>query len=52
LKVETPVENGCFQINPVNFCGIDSYLIVPQIDAKWNADILHYRSLIVGELPL
>ena len=49
VKVNIPVENGCFHINPVNFCGIDSYLIVPQIDAKWNADILHYRSLIVDK---
>lgn len=49
VKVNIPIEHGCFHINPVNFCGIDSFLIVPQIDAKWNADILHFRSLIVDK---
>lgn len=42
-----PLEEDGFKSYPIEFCGIDSYLIIPAIDAKWNKQNLHFRSLIV-----
>jgi len=42
-----PDEADGFKAYPVEFCGIESYLIIPSIDAKWNRQNLIYRSLIV-----
>jgi T4 RnlA family RNA ligase len=42
-----PSEDDGFKHYPIEFCGIDSYLIIPAIDAKWNKQNLIYRSLIV-----
>ena len=42
-----PDEADGFKAYPVEFCGIESYLIIPNIDAKWNKTNLHFRSLIV-----
>ena len=49
MKINLPIEEGCFHINPHTFCGLDCYLIVPQIDAKWNPDNLHLRSIITDK---
>lgn len=46
MRVNLPIKEGFFNINSVVFCGIDSYLITPQIDAKWNQSNLFFRSLI------
>lgn len=45
MKVSLPIEEG-FNIVPNTFCGLDCYLITPEIDAKWNDNNLFYRSLI------
>jgi hypothetical protein len=47
MKVSLPIEEGYFSITPKEFCGLDCYLITPEIDAKWNKNNLFYRSLIV-----
>lgn len=49
MKINLPVEEGYFNIIPKTFCGLESYLIIPQIDAKWNKDNLHFRSMIVSK---
>ena len=49
VKINLPIEEGYFHINPQTFCGLDCYLIIPQIDAKWNSNNLHFRSLIVDK---
>ena len=49
MKVILPTEESYFNIVPSNFCGIDCYLITPQIDAKWNNNNLFYRSLITDK---
>lgn len=49
MKIKLPIEEGYFHINPHIFCGLDSYLIVPQVDAKWNADNLYLRSIITDK---
>lgn len=46
MKVRLPIEDGYFNIIPNTFCGLDCYLITPEIDAKWNKNNLFYRSLI------
>jgi hypothetical protein len=46
MRVNLPIKEGFFNINSVVFCGVDSYLITPQIDAKWNQSNLFFRSLI------
>ena len=45
MKINLPTEEY-FHINPHTFCGLDCYLIVPRIDAKWNSDNLHLRSIV------
>lgn len=47
-----PSEEDGFKFYPVNFCGIESYLIIPEIMAKWNKFNLHFRSLIVRQNDL
>lgn len=42
-----PLEEDGFNSYPIEFCGIESYLIVPDISAKWGRHNLHFRSLIV-----
>ena len=49
MKINPPIEDGCFNIIPKIFCGLESYLIIPQIDAKWDKDNLHFRSMIVSK---
>ena len=49
MKIDLPIEEGYFNITPKTFCGIESYLITPQIDAKWNKNNLHLRSIIVSK---
>jgi T4 RnlA family RNA ligase len=49
MKITLPIEEGYFNIIPNQFCGLDCYLITPEIDAKWNDKNLHFRSLIVDK---
>lgn len=49
MKIQIPEEHGYFNIIPNKFCGLDCYLITPQIDAKWNKNNLFYRSLITDK---
>jgi hypothetical protein len=49
MKVSLPIEEGYFYITPNTFCGLDCYLITPEIDAKWNNNNLFYRSLITDK---
>lgn len=49
MKINLPIEEGYFNIDPCNFCGEESYLITPQADAKWNKNNLHLRSIIVDK---
>ncbi len=49
MKVHLPVEEGYFNITPNKFCGLDCYLVTPQIDAKWSNNNLFYRSLITDK---
>jgi hypothetical protein len=49
VKIDLPIEDGYFNITPKTFCGIESYLITPQIDAKWNKNNLHLRSIVVSK---
>jgi hypothetical protein len=46
MKARLPVEEEYFNVTPNTFCGLDCYLINPEIDAKWNTNNLFYRSLI------
>jgi len=45
MKLNFPLEES-FNITTDIFCGLDCYLITPQIDARWNENNLFYRSLI------
>lgn len=48
MKLEKlPHEEEGFKTYPVNFCGIPSYLMIPEISAKWNRENLFQRSLIL-----
>jgi hypothetical protein len=49
MKVDLPVEEGYFNITSSLFCGLECFLITPQIDAKWNDKNLHFRSLILDK---
>lgn len=49
MKIKLPIEEGYFNITPNMFCGLECYLITPEIDAKWNKNNLFYRSLIVDK---
>ena len=49
MKVNLPIEEGYFDIVPNTFCGLDCYLITPEVDAKWNKNNLFYRSLITDK---
>jgi hypothetical protein len=49
MKVNLPIEEGYFNISHTKFCDVDSYLITPEIDAKWNSKNLHFRSLVVDK---
>jgi hypothetical protein len=49
MKISLPIEEGYFNIIPNTFCGLECYIITPQIDAKWNKKNLFYRSLIVDK---
>ena len=49
MKVRLPTEKESFNIVSNTFCGLDCYLITPQIDAKWNGNNLFYRSLITDK---
>jgi T4 RnlA family RNA ligase len=50
MKVKLPIEEGYFNITPIKFCDLDSFLITPEIDAKWNNKNLHFRSLITDKV--
>lgn len=49
MKVVLPKEEGYFNIISSVFCGLDCYLITPEVDAKWNSNNLFYRSLITDK---
>jgi len=49
VKIDLPTEKDCFNIQSCDFCGVDAYLITPRIDAKWNEDNLHFRSIILNK---
>jgi T4 RnlA family RNA ligase len=49
MKVSLPIEEEYFYITPNTFCGLDCYLITPEMDAKWNNNNLFYRSLITDK---
>ena len=49
MKVHLPIEEGYFNITQSSFCGLECYLITPEMDAKWNKNNLFYRSLIVDK---
>lgn len=49
MRVRLPIEDAYFNIIPNIFCGLDCYLITPEIDAKWNENNLFYRSLITDK---
>lgn len=49
MKIDLPIEEGYFNVIPKTFCGLDSYLIIPEIDAKWNKNNLHLRSIVVSK---
>ena len=42
-----PSEEDGFNSYPIEFCGIESYLIIPDISAKWDKQNVIFRSLIV-----
>lgn len=46
---ELPKEEDGFRCYAHDFCGLKSYLIIPEIDAKWTKDNLHFRSMIVSQ---
>ena len=47
MKIQLPSEKNGFQLHPRIFCGLESFLIVPTIDAIWTSENLYNRSLIV-----
>lgn len=49
MKIKLPIEEEGFHINPLTFCGLDCYLIVPQIGTKWNSNNLYLRSIVVDK---
>lgn len=49
MKIDPPTEKDCFNIQSCDFCGVGAYLITPRIDAKWNEDNLHFRSIILNK---
>jgi hypothetical protein len=49
MRVVIPFEDKFFNIISIMFCGLDSYLINPHIDARWNESNLFYRSLITDK---
>jgi T4 RnlA family RNA ligase len=49
MKIILPIEEGYFNIVPSTFCGLECYLITPEVDAKWNDKNLHLRSLITDK---
>ncbi len=49
MNVRIPIEDGYFNIKPGIFCELESYLITPEVDAKWNKANLLYRSLITDK---
>jgi T4 RnlA family RNA ligase len=49
MKIDFPKEKDGFKYHSHEFCGLDSFLIIPEIDAKWNKDNLCYRSLIIDK---
>ena len=49
MKVVIPFEDKFFNIISIIFCGLDSYLINPHVDARWNNNNLFYRSLITDK---
>lgn len=49
LTCKIPSTNEGFSVYEHDFCGKSSYLVIPAIDAKWNENNLHFRSLIVDK---
>jgi hypothetical protein len=49
MKIKLPIEEGYFNIIPSKFCGVESFLITPEIDAKWNNNNLFFRSMITDK---
>jgi len=47
MKIQLPTEENGFQIHKHVFCNLESYLIIPKIDAVWTSENLYQRSLIV-----
>lgn len=52
IKIKLPEERDGFKIHEHTFCNIPCYLIIPEIDAKWNKSNLFFRSLIVDKKDL
>jgi hypothetical protein len=49
MKVNFPKEDTGFQIHPHQFCGLDSFLVIPKINAVWTTENLFFRSLIIDK---
>lgn len=49
MKVQLPNKEHNFKVAECSFCGLEAYLINPELDSKWTHDNLFYRSLIVGK---
>lgn len=49
MKVAIPKKEDGFKAYSHDFCGLNAFLIVPEINAKWNKKNLFYRSLIVDK---
>lgn len=49
MKISIPTKEDHFNVNCCDFCGTESYLIVPKADAKWSKNNLHFRSIIVDK---
>jgi len=49
MKIILPTNSDRFRVTPGTFCGVNSFHIIPEIDAKWTKEKLFYRSVIVDE---
>ena len=46
MIIQLPSEESGFQLHPHTFCGVQSILVTPKINAIWTSDNLYNRSLI------
>jgi hypothetical protein len=49
MTLNFQIDEDSFNTKPVVFCGIDSYLINPKLDAKWTPNNLFFRSIILDQ---